>query len=113
MIFKLNKYDHTKGTVECDSCGGVGKRYYFEDRDSYEGYKLANKKVCDECHGSGRVFSHGLIDNHKQLVAKYNQQVEEFNKYAIIATRFRNMLTKRERAMMRLLKTIPRLKKMV
>lgn len=39
----------------CQSCGGEGVAYRFEDRDPIEGYKLADKKTCLVCAGSGEV----------------------------------------------------------
>ena len=40
---------------ECSNCRGSGKAYRFEDRDCIEGYKLAVKKVCLDCNGTGKI----------------------------------------------------------
>jgi len=43
-------------TTECFVCDGEGKYYLLEDRDDYEGYKLANKRgVCLFCKGEGHI----------------------------------------------------------
>ena len=42
--------------IKCPYCSGEGRRYLFKDRDSYEGYKMANKHECTVCEGDGELF---------------------------------------------------------
>lgn len=39
--------------LRCTNCGGGGLAYDPKDRDPYEGYKLADEKVCLTCSGTG------------------------------------------------------------
>ena len=105
-----NDYDiHTK-TIKCRRCNGEGKHYYFEDRDSYEGYKYADKKQCKTCKGLCRQPVKIINDERKLEVEKYNNSVDNFNKTAIMLSTIRNKLTDRERELLGLVKPIPRLK---
>lgn len=39
----------------CYRCHGEGKRKHFADRDPIEGYKLVDKRSCEDCNGTGKV----------------------------------------------------------
>jgi len=43
-------------TTKCFVCDGEGRYYLWEDRDDYEGYKLASKRgECLFCKGEGHI----------------------------------------------------------
>lgn len=60
----------SKTHVKCVNCEGSGQTYRFEDRDPIEGYKMANKKVCIECNGSG---SKNILD----YLISYNKYLKD------------------------------------
>ena len=52
--FSEFKREYSKrGKLICIMCNGEGKTYREEDRDYMEGYKLAQKKPCLHCDGTG------------------------------------------------------------
>lgn len=79
-FFKGKKFP--KGMIGCWQCDGEGKAYRFEDHDPIEGYKMADKKTCLMCGGSGRLDDDMLLADYAAYKRIYteNNKIEEESK---------------------------------
>lgn len=69
--------------TKCVNCNGTGWAYDWRDRDPVEGYKMADKKLCRNCNGSGDIAviqpkSPTIEDIPSTGVRKYSDLEEHF-----------------------------------
>ncbi len=82
--FDLSLRDNP-GKYPCLACGGRGGYYDENDRDPYEGYKMASLHKCRSCNGT-RVGSKAAFVEHykeqiklfKKILAEYTTKMKRF-----------------------------------
>lgn len=95
-IDKWYKNKVEKIVVSCNLCDGTGKRYYFEDCDPIEGYKMASKRECDKCGGVGFVHVDTYRDEYDAEVKKNEEKIKEYEYYTTMMKSIKLKLTKEE-----------------
>jgi len=77
----------------CPICGGEGRYYRQEDNDPVEGFKMADKKLCQSCKGAG--------EQDPEVFWRYFQ---EYRGAALLAIKRHKEIRHTQEEMIRLLK---------
>jgi hypothetical protein len=94
-VSKIPKWK--KHTFYCLECDGSGRVHRWEDRDPYEGFKMAPTYVCGSCGGKGYVPE----SKHREF---YNQKIASWRKErAVDSERLKN-----QKALWAKIKNFPR-----
>lgn len=74
-VEKSSKHHKTgkKAQYPCTRCDGYGKHYRDEDRDPYEGWKMASMHHCERCNGTGDVGFRGLADEYDRVMNRHRE----------------------------------------
>lgn len=63
-----------KARCPCPRCDGYGKHYRDEDRDPYEGWKMASMYPCERCGGSGDIGKIALRAEFDQIMKRHQER---------------------------------------
>lgn len=80
----------------CVSCEGRGRYQNSEDRDPYEGYKLAPWYICEACQGTGEGPRKPVYQEYKNEIDRWKAAVKETLKVRVIIDGIRKKLTPEE-----------------
>ena len=58
----------------CFLCDGYKKIHHWEDRDPYEGYKMAPLYTCHQCNGTGQTTKQQWKDQYKSEIDQWKQR---------------------------------------
>lgn len=64
-----------RGFWPCLKCRGEGGYHKPEDRDCYEGYKMAPWYKCAACEGTGEGPKAKIVALYKEYMAKYRAEL--------------------------------------
>ena len=75
--FNLSLRDNP-GKYPCLACGGRGGYYDENDRDPYEGYKMASLHKCRSCNGTRLGSKAAFKEHYKHHIDKYKKELAEY-----------------------------------
>ena len=75
--FNLSLRDNP-GKYPCLACGGRGGYYDENDRDPYEGYKMASLHKCRSCNGTRLGSKAAFVEYYNEDIAKYKKELTEY-----------------------------------
>lgn len=90
------KYSLMDGCFDCLNCDGTGRAYRIEDNDCIEGYKMADKKPCQQCKGTGRVSEWPVYVKYAEDCKVFNHRVVIHNKEVDMLKAIKLKLSKAE-----------------
>ena len=87
--------------IACPNCGGYGRVYNPKDRDPIEGYKLADRVICNECLGSGEWNRDEAKKSYTNAITAWKKLHEEEVQYRrrqlMVLKKLRNTFSVTER----------------
>lgn len=70
--------DRDPNDFPCLACGGRGGHHNEDDRDPYEGYKMATLHRCRACDGT-RVGSKAVfMEHYRKQMTQYKKEMAEY-----------------------------------
>ena len=96
----LHHKTRLRAAYPCQRCRGYGKHYRPEDRDPYEGYKMASMYPYEVCGGSGdvgRIAMKALYSKEIQdWKERYDKLKPKHDEQVAILRKAKRLLTQKE-----------------